>query len=66
MIEHQEAVDFTYVPESKGIGRGTTVILVIGLLMIFTMGGLSAFLSGWGHMWPSNTTLRDPLGSMPK
>ncbi|HTC30373.1 MAG TPA: hypothetical protein VK702_06560 [Candidatus Acidoferrum sp.] len=66
MIEHQDAIDFTHVPQSQGLGRGTIVILVIGLLAIFTMGGLSAFLSGWGHLWPSTTTLRMPLGNMPK
>jgi len=66
MIEHQEVIDFTSVPESQGRSRGTLVVLIIGLLMIFTIGGLSAFLSGWQHMWPSNTTLRQDLGSMPK
>ncbi len=66
MIEQQDTVDFTHVPQSKGLGRRTLVILVIGLLVIFTMGGLSSFLSGWGHLWPSNTTLRMPLGNMPK
>jgi hypothetical protein len=66
MIEHQDVIDFTEVPKTQGLGRGTIVVLIIGLLMIFTMGGLSAFLSGYQHMWPSNTTLRDPLGPMPK
>jgi len=66
MIEHQDAVDFTYVPQSKGLGRGTIVVLVIGLLMIFAMGGLSAFLSGYGHQWPSTHTMRMNLGNMPK
>jgi hypothetical protein len=66
MIEHQEVIDFTSVPASQGLGRGTIVVLVIGLLMIFAMGGMSAFFSGYQHMWPSNTTLRDPLGPMPK
>ena len=66
MIEHQDVIDFTELPKTQGIGRRIYVVLVIGLLMIFTMGGLSAFLSGWGHMWPSTTTLRMPLGNMPK
>jgi len=25
-----------------------------------------AFLSGYGHMWPSNTSMRMNLGNMPK
>jgi hypothetical protein len=66
MIEHQDVIDFTEPPRTEGIGRSIYVVLVIGLLMIFAMGGLSAFLSGYKHMWPSNTTLRMDLGSMPK
>jgi len=66
MIEHQDAIDFTYVPQSKGLGRGTIVILAIGLLIIFAIGGSVAFLSGYGHMWPSNTSMRMNLGNMPK
>ncbi|MGA7572293.1 MAG: hypothetical protein WBG27_06310 [Candidatus Aquilonibacter sp.] len=66
MIEHQDVIDFTEIPQTQGVGRGIIVVLVIGLAMIFTIGGLSAFLSGYNHMWPSNTTLRMPLGNMPK
>lgn len=66
MIQQRERVDFSTVPQSKGLDTGTKVILVVGLLMIFTIGGFSAFLSGYGHVWPSNHTLRYPLGKMPR
>jgi hypothetical protein len=66
MIEQQDVIDFTEPPRTEGIGRSIFVVLVVGLLMIFAMGGLSAFLSGYNHTWPSNTTLRMPLGNMPK
>ncbi|MGC2130227.1 MAG: hypothetical protein WA629_09035 [Candidatus Aquilonibacter sp.] len=66
MIEHQDVIDFTEVPQTQGIGRGVLVVFVVGLAMIFAIGGLAAFLSGYNHMWPSTTTLRMPLGNMPK
>jgi hypothetical protein len=67
MIEHQDVIDFTEVPQTQGVGPSIMVVLVIGLALIFTMGGLSAFLSGYNHdYWPSSKTLRMPLGNMPK
>jgi hypothetical protein len=65
MIEHQDYIDFTTVPQSKGLSSGTIVIVIIGVIMIFIMGGLSSFLSGYGHMWPSTHTERMDLGNMP-
>jgi hypothetical protein len=66
MIEHQDYIDFNYVPQSRGISRGTLVVLVSGIITIFAIGGFTAFLSGHGHMWPSTTTMRMPLGRMPQ
>ena len=65
MIEHQQAIDFSVVPQSKGLNTFTKFILVIGVLGIFAIGGSSAFLSGYGHRWPANTSLRIDLGKMP-
>jgi hypothetical protein len=65
MIEQQDYIDFNYVPQSRGIGRGTIVILAIGVLMIFAIGGFTAFLSGYGHMWPYTATERENLHQMP-
>jgi hypothetical protein len=66
MIEHQDYIDFSTVPQSKGLGRGTIVLLIIGVIAIFAIGGGSAFTSGYGHMWPSMHTERMPLGNMPQ
>lgn len=66
MIEKQDYIDFNYVPQSRGIGRSTLTILAIGIVMIFVIGGLAATMSGYGHMWPSTTTMRMNLGNMPK
>jgi hypothetical protein len=35
------------------------------VLMIFAIGGFSAFLSGYGHVWPSEKSMRIDLGKMP-
>jgi hypothetical protein len=66
MIEQQDHIDFSTVPQSKGLGRGTLVLLIVGVIAIFAIGGASAFSSGYGHMWPSTHTERMNLGSMPQ
>ncbi len=59
MILHEsERLDFTRIPSSKGIPKRVYLILVVGLLGIFTMGYLSVTMSGFGHMWPANATVR--------
>lgn len=63
--EH-ERLDFSSVPQSKGIGKTALVIVIVGLLGIFAMGFLSVIMSGYGHMWPSQKTMRMDLGDMPK
>ncbi len=66
MIVHDsEYIDFNTVPKSRGIGREALVALALGLVGIFAMGFLSCFLSGFGHLWPSQKTLRADLGPMP-
>jgi hypothetical protein len=65
MIEQQDYIDFSTVPQSKGLSSSTLAIVIVGVIMIFIMGGLSAFLSGYGHLWPSTHTERMPLGNMP-
>lgn len=66
MIVHDsEYLDFSRVPESKGISKGTLVVLGIGLMVICIMGFLSVIFAGFGHIWPSEKTMRLDLGSMP-
>jgi len=65
MIENQEYIDFSHVPESRGLGKSIQFVLYSGILAIFVIGGFAAFLSGYNHMWPSNHTLRMDLGKMP-
>jgi len=65
MIEHQDTIDFSKVPESKGLNNTTIAIIISGVLMIFVVGGLSIGFAGFGHMWPSSHTERMDLGNMP-
>lgn len=62
MIERDdEYLDFSQVPESKGIPPGLTRVAVMALLMIFAIGGAVCLMSDYGHHWPSATTERVPL-----
>jgi hypothetical protein len=63
IVRDDEYQDFTSVPESKGIPAGLYRFAVIGLLVIFAIGASVCLMSGYGHHWPSNTTLRVPLNN---
>jgi hypothetical protein len=58
-----EYLDFSTVPESRGIPPFLYRVVAIGLLIIFSIGASVCLLSGYGHHWPSNTTLRVPLNN---
>ncbi len=61
IIRDDEYLDFNTVPESRGVPAALYRVLAVGLLVIFAIGGAVVMLSGYGHHWPSNTTLRVPL-----
>ena len=62
MIERDdEYLDFTQVPESKGVPPGIVRVVVMGLLIIFAIGAAVCLMSGYGHHWPAATTERVPL-----
>lgn len=62
----EEYFDFSKVPQSKGVPPAIYMFAIIGIVGIFIIGGFSAFMSGSGHLWPADHTLRMPLGNMPK
>ncbi len=65
MIVHDsEYIDFSKVPQSQGMSKSTIVIVLVGLLGIFIMGGLSIGFASWGHVWPSEKSQRIDLGTM--
>ncbi len=65
MIEHQDHIDFSHVPQSKGLGKGTLVVLFTGVFAIFVVGGMAIGFAHYGHMWPSSHSMRMDLGNMP-
>lgn len=62
-VRDDEYLDFSNVPESRGIPAALYRVVVVGLLVIFAIGGSVVLLSGYGHHWPSNATLRVPLNN---
>ncbi|HUY40980.1 MAG TPA: hypothetical protein VMV82_05375 [Candidatus Dormibacteraeota bacterium] len=59
--EYEFHPDFGRVPQSKGVPRSLIIAVGVGLIMIFSIAAGVILLSGYGHMWPSVTTLREPL-----
>jgi hypothetical protein len=62
IVRDDEFLDFSKVPESRGVPRMVYFVAIIGIIGIFAVGGSSVVSSGWAHHWPSNTTLRVDLG----
>jgi Mg/Co/Ni transporter MgtE len=65
IVDEHEYLDFNKIPESRGIPTELRFSVIVGIVCIFIIGGLVAFLSGHGHMWPSLTSTRMDLGKMP-
>ncbi len=65
IVRDDEYLDFTSVPESKGIPPLLYRVAAVGLVIIFLIGASVCLMSGYGHHWPANTTERVPLNSAP-
>ena len=65
IVQEHEYLDFSHVPQSKGISPRTLAIVVAGVIGIFIVGFLTVIMASFGHRWPAEKTLREPLGSMP-
>lgn len=63
IIRDDEYLDFSEVPESRGIPPFLYRIAIVGLLIIFAIGASVCLLSGYGHHWPADTSLRVPLNN---
>jgi hypothetical protein len=61
IVRDDEYLDFSKVPESRGIPQSLYRVGAVGLFVIFAIGASVCLLSGYGHHWPSETTLRVPL-----
>lgn len=56
-----ERLDYSKVPESRGIPTALYRVAVLGLVVIFAIGAAVCLMSGYGHHWPADTTIRVPL-----
>ncbi len=64
IVRDDEYLDFSKVPESRGIPGFLYRIIAVGLLGIFCVGGACVLSAGYGHVWPSPQTQRVDLGQM--
>ena len=62
IVSDDEYLDFSRVPQSRGIPNAIVYTIVVGLIMIFTIGASCVLLAGYGHKWPSTSTMRIDLG----
>jgi len=61
IVREDERLDFSQVPQSAGFPPMLFGLLAIGLIGIFSIGGATVLMSGYGHHWPAPTTERVPL-----
>jgi hypothetical protein len=64
IVPDSEYLDFSQVPQSKGVPKSIAYSVAIGLIMIFAIGASVVLLAGTGHHWPASTTMRVPLGNL--
>jgi len=61
MAQGHDSLDFTTIPESKGIPRAVIVLALIGVVGVFIIGGAVAFSAAHGHVWPALQSMRIDL-----
>jgi hypothetical protein len=57
-----EYLDFSKLPQSKGIPRLMPMLAVAALIGVMIVAGSVISVAGYGHYWPAEKTLRVPLG----
>ena len=61
IVRDDEYLDFSQVPESKGVPPGIIRLVALALVVIFAIGAAVCLMSGYGHHWPAITTERVDL-----
>jgi hypothetical protein len=64
IVPDSEYLDFSEVPQSKGIPKSIVYSGIIGLIMIFAIGASVVLLAGTGHHWPAASSMRVDLGTL--
>ncbi|MGA8535035.1 MAG: hypothetical protein WB615_13085 [Candidatus Tumulicola sp.] len=62
IVRDEEYLDFSQVPQSRGVPTSIRYAVIIGLIVIFAIGASTCLLSGYGHVWPSDHSMRVQLG----
>ena len=63
IVRDDEYLDFSKVPESRGIPSGLYRVVIVGIIVIFAIGASVCLQAGYGHHWPAMTTVRVPLNN---
>jgi hypothetical protein len=61
IVQEDERLDFSKVPQSRGIPPMLYRLIAIGIVGIFAVGFSVVWNAGYGHHWPAATTVRAPL-----
>jgi len=56
-----DPVDEHGIPVSAGVPPVVYIVAFVGVIVIFAMIGMVFLNSGYGHAWPSSTSLTVPL-----
>ena len=62
IVPDEEYLDFTSVPQSRGVPRAITYAVMVGIVAIFVIGAACCLLAGYGHVWPATQSTRMDLG----
>ncbi len=61
IVKEGERLDFSQIPQSRGIPPMLYRLVFVGVIGIFIVGGSVVGCASYGHKWPANTTERTPL-----
>jgi hypothetical protein len=64
IVRDDEYLDFSKVPESRGVPTFLYRVVALGILAIFAIGASVVLNGGYGHEWPSPTSQRTDLGPL--
>jgi hypothetical protein len=64
IVPDSEYLDFSQVPQTKGIPKSILYSAIVGLAMIFGIGASVVLLAGNGHHWPAASSMRVDLGTL--
>ena len=64
ILPDEEYLDFSRVPQSRGVPKVLVVSGLVGIVMIFAIGGATIRQAGYSHHWPWTASMRVDLGKL--